>query len=266
MRRARCVDTFIAMQSDLRTILGDWAYEPGKISVRKIIGGDGREKIQTRIDLGLLQYELLGRPDGERPHGCESLLEYQEQRLRAHVERCGEAGGFAIGSADCQMLRHEAHLYYQRFLALFVLEDYERVVQDVARNLRVLDLCREFGEAELDRHALEAQRAYFTMMHGRASASRALRRGRHDDALRIAEEAIAEVQRLGAGLDEMVDLETLPELRLLRELQEEILERMPSDAVPRLERALAAALADEDYETAADLRDRLRRAGRAAED
>ena len=43
------------MIHDLRTILEGWEYEPGKISVRKIIGRDGREKIQTCVDLGVLQ-------------------------------------------------------------------------------------------------------------------------------------------------------------------------------------------------------------------
>ncbi|MCC6359381.1 MAG: hypothetical protein IT450_11615, partial [Phycisphaerales bacterium] len=45
---------------DLRNILEGWEYEPGKISVRKIIGQDGREKIQTRVDLGVLQFEVSG--------------------------------------------------------------------------------------------------------------------------------------------------------------------------------------------------------------
>ena len=35
-----------------------------------------------RIDLGLLQMELDGRPDGQRPHGFESLLDYYEARRK----------------------------------------------------------------------------------------------------------------------------------------------------------------------------------------
>ena len=31
-----------------------------------------------RIDLGLLQMEINGRPDGQRPQGSESLLDWQE--------------------------------------------------------------------------------------------------------------------------------------------------------------------------------------------
>jgi hypothetical protein len=65
---------FRAMSLDLNTILKDWPYESGTVKVRKITGLDGREKLQLRVDLGVLQMEITGRPDGRRPHNCESLL------------------------------------------------------------------------------------------------------------------------------------------------------------------------------------------------
>ena len=48
--------------------------------MRIVPGDDGREKLQMRIDLGLLQMELDGRPDGQRPAGAESLLDHLEAR------------------------------------------------------------------------------------------------------------------------------------------------------------------------------------------
>jgi len=68
------------MSLDLNTILKDWPHENGNVKVRKITGLDGREKLQLRVDLGVLQMEVTGRPDGERPHNCESLLEYHQRR------------------------------------------------------------------------------------------------------------------------------------------------------------------------------------------
>ena len=35
-----------------------------------------------RIDLGLIQMEIDGRPDGERPEGYESLLEFYEAKAQ----------------------------------------------------------------------------------------------------------------------------------------------------------------------------------------
>ena len=65
---------------DLNDLLEGWPHEPGQVKARKIVGRDGCEKIQLRIDLGLIQMELHGRPDGHRPHGFESLLHYHQAK------------------------------------------------------------------------------------------------------------------------------------------------------------------------------------------
>src|SRR5215208_5011058 len=67
---------------DIVPMLKGWDYEPGTINVRKINGLDGRPKLQMRLDLGLLQMDLSGRPDGAKPHGYDSLLEYFESQLK----------------------------------------------------------------------------------------------------------------------------------------------------------------------------------------
>src|SRR5947208_4557655 len=125
---------FRYMSLDLNSILKDWPHESGSIKVRKIAGLDGREKLQLRVDLGLLQMELTGRPDGRRPHGCESLLDYVEKQLGDHTRKHGTELGFQVSSSDCRSLREEAVMYYQRYLSLFVLEDFAAVVRDTARN------------------------------------------------------------------------------------------------------------------------------------
>ncbi|SVD52673.1 uncharacterized protein METZ01_LOCUS405527, partial [marine metagenome] len=64
------------MTQDITRLLADWDYEPGELRVRKIDGDDGLPKIQIRMDLGLMQLEWEGRPDGTRPHDTDSLLTY----------------------------------------------------------------------------------------------------------------------------------------------------------------------------------------------
>src|SRR5437016_11479202 len=94
---------------DISTVLKGWDYEAGAINVRKIPGLDGREKLQMRLDLGLLQMELTGRPDGCRPHGRESYLEYYEDQRRGYEkENGGASAGFALSTDQCQELREEA--------------------------------------------------------------------------------------------------------------------------------------------------------------
>ena len=54
---------------DISRILNNWEFNAEDICARKIVGQDGREKLQVRVDLGMLQMNLDGRPDGTRPHG-----------------------------------------------------------------------------------------------------------------------------------------------------------------------------------------------------
>ena len=62
------------MNYDISDILQQWHHKPGEVTVRRITSSDGQPRIQMRLDLGLLQMEIEGRPDGHKPHGCESLL------------------------------------------------------------------------------------------------------------------------------------------------------------------------------------------------
>ncbi len=248
-------DTHCAMIRDLHTILEGWDFEPGKISVRKIIGRDGRERIQTRIDLGVLQLECTGRPDNLRPNGHESLLDYHEQRLREHIDINGDDEDFILSPEDCHDLRHEAYLYYQRYLSLFVLEEFEGVERDTVRNLRLMDLCERYAAVEADRTALRRQRAYVMMMHTRAKTYRALQRGMHEVALQITDEGLVSLTALDPDTDEADPHAT--ELNTLRTLRDEVLQKMPPDAPAKLQSELSLALECEDYERAAELRDRL---------
>ncbi len=245
------------MIHDLRLILDGWEYEPGRISVRKIIGTDGREKLQMRVDLGLLQFETVGRPDGMRPHGFESYLDYCEARLREHIRRRGSSAGFTLTAEDARELRHEAHLYYQRFLSFFVLEEFEAVERESARNLRLFDLCRSFGASRHDREALEPQRAYTMMMNVRARVYAAARRADYERAIEQLDGGTRRLERLLAEQSLPAGTEASPELAVLHALRRELLEMMPPDAAPRLNWELQTALDNEDYEHAAKLRDRL---------
>ena len=245
------------MIRDLRTILEGWDYEPGKISVRKIIGRGGHEKVQTRIDMGVLQIGLDGRPDGKRPHEHEALLDFHEHQLARHIDLYGDDQDFVLTPEECQELRHEAYMFYQRYLSLFVLEDFERVVRDTARNLRVIDFCEKYAAAREDGRALAAQRPYVLMMNARARAFQALQADDADEALAAVEAGIRYVRTLTEAEVDEESGDSFGQLRILAELREEIIAKLPPNAPVRLQCELQAALAREDYETAAALRDAL---------
>ena len=119
------------MNFDISYLLEQWDFQPGLASVRKFTAKDGVEKIQLRLDLGLLQMNSEGRPDGKRPLGHPSLYDYYQSRLYKYLAANeGNDAGFRLKAVDCAKLQFEALQYYQRHNCLWQLEDYAGVVRD----------------------------------------------------------------------------------------------------------------------------------------
>src|SRR5256886_5517589 len=133
------------MSLDLNTILKAWPFEPGMLKVRKVTGVDGREKLQMRVDLGVLQMEMAGRPDGQRPHGCESLLNYHQNRA-ALAEAAGDE--YELSAEECSELQQEGIQYYHRYVSLFQLNDYAGVIRDTQRNLDLFAFVDKHSQRE----------------------------------------------------------------------------------------------------------------------
>ncbi len=274
--------------SDLSKFLTEWPYEPGQISVRLIQGDDGEPRVQLRVDLGVLQMVLDGRPDGTRPLGRESMLEHHESRLDEHEAREGSPEGFVLTPEECRDLREEAVQYYHRYVCLTVLEDFDRVVRDTTRNLRVLDLCSTHAENPDDKRVLEQFRPYITMMRTRALASQAVRDNEPKAAVFAIDQGLealkAHFARLhtgdagdgsegeseggldGASGEPGVEdaallteaFEASPEVQALRSMRDALSPKLPVSQTTELKRRLADAIAKENYELAAILRDELK--------
>lgn len=248
------------MSKDLAVLLQGWDYNSNEVTVRRIIGADGREKIQMRLDLGVLQMETSGRPDGKRPHnGFESLLEYQlAQKESADADSSSEWSEWTLDSEACADLKQEAMQYYYRYLSLFHLGDYSEVIRDTSRNIRVFDLIRDFAEDESDRMSLEQFRPYVLMMNARAQACLALEDKRYDRAMEIIEDGIESIRDFFRDVERDDLAEACREIQFLEEWRERIQNNRPLTAVDRIRRELSIAVATEDYERAAELRDQLR--------
>lgn len=242
---------------DITPVLKGWDYEPGTINVRKVNGADGHPKLQMRLDLGLLQMELTGRPDGRRPHGFESLLDYHEMQLAEHRSQNGDEEGFHLNSDQCQALREEAVMYYHRYLSLFVLGDFPGVIRDTERNIRLLDICGKFALEEQDQLVLEQYRPYIIMMRTRAAASIQFRKRRHAEALRILMDGIGEIRQFFKRFGQPRAYKRANEVRVLRRFARDIRKRLPVDPIKKLNAQLQRAIADERYEEAARLRDEI---------
>src|SRR6476646_2528818 len=94
---------FSHMAKDLTPILKNFGIEPGSVRARKINTPDGQIFLQLRMDLGLLQMTVEGRPDGSRPCGQASLLESVQHRL-AHTSAPVELSQDELGELVREML------------------------------------------------------------------------------------------------------------------------------------------------------------------
>lgn len=209
--------------------------------------------------------QLEGRPDGQRPRGFDSLLEYHEARLDEHTGRHGPSspgdepgGGFTLSGDECRELREEAVQYYQRYTGLLVMEDYDGVVRDTTRNLRLLDFCRRFAEADGDRNALEQFRAYITMTRARALASQALKDDEPKAALHAVEEGLEALRQYFSENGQDGAYEQSGEVQMLSQMRDALIPKQPLSPRQDLKKRLAEAVAKENYELAALLRDELK--------
>jgi hypothetical protein len=209
------------------------------------------------VDLGVLQMEPAGRPDGERPFNHESLLEYHLARLAQHEERNGTELGFSLSPDECRAIRDESLQYYQRYLAYFAMEDYEAVARDTERNLRVLDLCVKFAEEDTDRYSLEAYRPYIVMMNARSKALAAMRRGSYLTALAHVETGLDTIKEFFKTYGHRKAFHKSSEAAVLRALRREVRRHLPDDPIRQIKQQLADAVAEERYEDAARLHDEL---------
>lgn len=241
---------------DLSPILDAWPYQPGQINARIIRAEDGEPRIQVRVDLGIIQMHATGRPDGERPEGFESLLELVEHQAE-EAEHAGDEPP-KLTSEQCRALRDEAVQYYHRYVALLALEDFEGVVRDTTRNLRVIDLCQKHADSEEDRNVLEQFRPYITMVRARALASQALKDNEPKAAIHAIDEGLDALKQHFSDTGEPQMYDASSEVQMLRGMREALIPKLPLSQVSELRARLAKALEQENYELAAILRDELR--------
>lgn len=102
-----------------------------------IVSASGEIRGQALLNA---EYELAGRPDGERPYGEESLLD--------HLLKSRGAGGAALDEEDLAALREESWQYYVRRGFLFLLGRWAAARDDAEHNLGIWSLVEQAEVSE----------------------------------------------------------------------------------------------------------------------
>ena len=241
------------MSEDLNNIVRDWDYDPQRVTARWVRTKDGFVAVQLRVDLGLFQMQPSGRPDGQKPHGAPTLLQHYlvlEQTLSA------QDPALRLDERACGALQQEAMQFYYRYIAYFALREFDCVIRDTNHNLKIIQYAIRHAPEELRRVFLPFY-PYVRMMNARARAEKATTAQRLDEALLALETARADIEAFCAE-HELADLPVAaPALATLLELTEQISKRRPRSPTERLREELDRAVAAENYERAALLRDQL---------
>ncbi len=239
------------MSHSIDEILRDWPYDPDEVHVRLLTAADGREVLQMRLDMGLLQLETTGRPDGEHPGGAETYFDF----LLAKASHAGD--GFTLSEEQCNEIDREFVQFYHRRICWLALKNYHQAVSDADHSLELMDFCKEHSPEESWTLSHEQYRP-FVLFHRTQAASLAAVEDEQQEAA---------VQEINAGLERMLAVfreyeaedrfEEDELVKRLIELREALRERF--NVGRTLEEQLDDAVAAEKYELAAELRDQLRR-------
>jgi hypothetical protein len=242
------------VNQDIDFILGNWEFQPGVAQARLVQAHDGRQVIQLRVDLGVLQMETSGRPDGASPHGHATYHDYLKEQAR--LARKHQAN-FALNEEQCQHADREFLQYYHRRMCWLALGQYERAIRDADHTLAFMDFVKRHSPTEEYLHAHEQYRGFVLFQRTQAAAAQEVDNNAPERA----------VQQIRLGLERLREFfafyqreEEMDEDRMVQHLRHiETTLREKYHIAATLEEQLQQAIAAEDYERAARLRDKMKK-------
>ena len=130
----------MAVKKHIDEILKHWPYDASQLAVRIVSGKDSRDVIQMRIDMGILQLETTGRPDGTMPEGSDTYYDHL-------VSQAADQGEELVMSEDhCNEADREFVQYYHRRVCWLTLREFPRAVDDAQHTLALMDFCRKWSQ------------------------------------------------------------------------------------------------------------------------
>jgi len=234
----------------LDDVLRDWGFDPHSLSVRLVKGSDGRDVIQMRIDLGVLQMETQGRPDGQTFDGYPSFLD----RMLALEEKSPD---FVMDDDQCFDADREFLQYYHRRISWLRLQHYHRAVEDADHTLALMDVCRDHAPDEDWTMSHEQYRPFVMFHRTQAAAMAALDEADAEKAISLLEDGLEQIRDIFIEHEAEEEFDEDEMVVQLTKLRDSLCEEY--DIGPSLQQQLDQAVKTEQYELAAQLRDELAR-------
>ncbi len=242
------------MSQDIDAALHGWDFRPGLVQARLVQAADGRQVIQMRVDLGLLQIETTGRPDGTRPHGCATYFDYLRQQARV-ADRAGQS--FVLSEEQCEEADREFIQYYHRRICWLALRNYAQAIADADHTLTFMSLVHDHSPSEDYTQAHEQYRSFVLFHRTQAAAALAVERDDPETALDAIRDGLEKLRAFFAAYGAEEHMEEDGMVQQLRKMDESL--RKVHNIGATLQEQLAEAVAKEQYETAARLRDELKK-------
>jgi hypothetical protein len=241
----------MARRHDIDRILKEWPFEPGEVSARLVRATDGREVLQMRVEMGVLQLELENRPDGLRPGGADTYFDY----LLGLAAEVGE--GFELSEEQCAAADREFLQYYHRRVCWLALRDFHRATRDADHSLAFMDFVRAHSPDEEWTISHEQYRPFVLFHRTQAAALSKLEDGNPTAAIAELNEGLDRFRELFAEYEAEQQFDEDELVQRLSDLRDTLSEQY--HVQPSLKERLAQAVAREEYELAAELRDEMSR-------
>lgn len=252
------------MSLDLDEIVSGWECPSGEVSARVVESDGGGELLQLRVDLGLLQMQFDGRPDGSLYHGLPTVLDYVEHELRV--------GRDAISIEHWQALDREVTQFNYRRLAFTTVaenalrsQDEETARRCLARVLRDIECCQHALELLLEHSHAAGGNLHLvptlTFNHARLLCQLRLIDRDYEGAVEAAEYGAETLREMLGEDDEEENPGDHVGVAYLYELARQL--RTQHDVDLTLREQLEAAVAADDFETAAELHEEVEQTDRA---
>lgn len=233
----------------LDNVLEGWEYDPLAVSVRLIKGDNERELIQMRVELGLLQLETTARPDGLRPEGSDTFFDHLLQIEMA------EGDEFVMNDDQCFECDREFVQFYHRRICWLAMQEYEKAVRDADHTLGLMDYCARHSDDDEWIQSHEQYRPFVLYHRIQAHAMSKLVDNVPEEAVQSINRGLDKVRELFAshGLEDEFETDEL--VSRLVDLRESLRDQF--EVGRTLHEQLGDAVASEEYELAARIRDKL---------